>query len=100
MDIDEIKVRLGIDSQDTGFDEALNAYLSDAFDTLGVFVGQSLTDEEKLFKTAQLYAQNYVIRAFNEQGLSQTGIARLDALCLAWQNGFAVEKFNKDNAMP
>lgn len=95
--LDKIKIRLGISLQDDGFDPDLLAYIDDAFEELGVYVNASLTDAEKDYKTAIYFAQNYAIRAFNEQGLSQTGLARLDANCVGWKNSFATEKYNNDN---
>lgn len=91
----KIKPRLGIDTNDTGFDEEIKAHIEDAETNLAIYVGLTvLTDKERALPSYWQYVLAYVIKAFKADGINAMGLEDLNRRLIDASINFDVEVYN------
>lgn len=98
MNLEKLKLRLGIDSNDTGFDNELNGWIEDAQTELRIYVGASeLTPDEWLLPSYDIFVRNYVLLMFKGDDMTQIGHSFAVRQMEDGKENFFVERFNKLN---
>ena len=86
---------MGIDSNDTGFDNEINAHVEDAENNLAIYVGlKSLTDKERELPSCWQYVLAYVIKAFKADATTATALDDLNRRLIDASINFDVEYYN------
>lgn len=95
MDVNKFKPRLGISTNDTGFDEEILAHAEDALNELAIYVGvPKLTDEDQALPSVWQFSLAYVIKMFRGDSMTQNAINDLNLRMQNASINFSVEYFN------
>lgn len=98
MNLEKLKLRLGIDSNDTGFDNELNGWIEDAETELCQYIGiSSLEDDMKLLPSYVLFVRNYALLMFKGDDMTITGHDFAVRQMEDGKENFFVERYNKLN---